>query len=107
MSGFELSGVYEVAHKAEYIFIINDFLPERLDLPRIKIDPSKTFDTQIEKNIRGVFDQKLIGEAQVQILLKHYLTGDKNFNLIDAYAKDFNVITSLKIHEYLNVGFFI
>jgi hypothetical protein len=104
--GFELSSEFSAQQKDDYQFIINDHYPEVSTIPRIKIDPSITFTPQIEKNIRGVFDSAYLSDIHVQKLLKLFFSKEGEFSLVDDYSKGFEKILTLKIHEYLNIGYF-
>ena len=106
-SGLECETKYNSDRKGDYLFIVNDYCPEIKDIPRIKIDPLKVFDFDVESNVRGVFDQRFIDDVQIQKLIKMFLTAETGFSLVDSYSDKFKNISSIKIHEYLNVGFFI
>lgn len=105
--GFGCDSEVQTDKMDEYCFIVNDYCPDILNIPRIKTDPSKTFTPDVEKSVRGSFDQKYIEDVQVQKLLKSFLSNEEEFSLINSYSNSFKNIISIKIHEYLNLGTFI
>jgi hypothetical protein len=106
-AGFELETDYTEENKEEIAFIINDYLPEAINLPRIKVDPSRNYSPFIEKNIKGTFDSNFINDLDVQKIIKLFIANETEFDLVDAYSKDSKKVRYFKIQDYLNVGFFI
>ncbi len=106
-AGFELETDYTEENKEEIAFVINDYLPDAINLPRIKVDPSRNYSPFIEKSIKGTFDSKFINDIDVQKIIKLFIANETEFDLVDAYSKDSKKVRYFKIQDYLNIGFFI
>lgn len=101
--GFELTQEYDKS--PGYLFIVDDYLKEITTLPRIQT--RSTIAEECKGNVRAFADEKFLGDPQVWSLLKSYFTDSEEFNLIDLFSTDYKNIYTLKIHDYLNVGYFI
>jgi hypothetical protein len=103
--GLELCTEYHKEHLAEYLFIVDDYLEELKILPRIQT--KKTISSACSSEVRGFFDENLTQSEEGKYLLNSYFSDAQNFDLIDRFSKDFQTVFTLKIHDYLNVGYFI
>ncbi|MDO9180883.1 MAG: hypothetical protein Q7U04_00675 [Bacteriovorax sp.] len=101
--GFELCSDFEKTN--EYLFIVDDYLEEIKNLPRIQTQ--KMLSAQSIPNVRGSFDQSFIGETHVNSLLQSYFCAGKDFDLIDQFSSDLKTAFNIKVHDYLNIGYFI
>ena len=81
--GFVCETIFKNEDLASYSFIVDDYCPEVVNLPRIKLDPEKTYSAEIEKNVRGVFDTKFLNDLSIQKLLKYHFSSGVEFNLIE------------------------
>ncbi|MDD4973185.1 MAG: hypothetical protein PHY93_02490 [Bacteriovorax sp.] len=103
--GLELCTEFDKEHLADYLFIVDDYLEELKILPRIQT--RKTIASACLSEVRGFFDENLINEEGARSLLNSYFSDAQNFDLVDRFSKDFQNVFTLKIHDYLNVGYFI
>lgn len=101
--GFELCQVYDKS--LEYLFIVDDYLKEISTLPRIQT--KEIIAEECKGNVRAYVDEKFLKESQVRNLLGSYFSDAEEFDLVDRYSKDYKNIYTLKIHDYLNIGYFI
>ena len=103
--GLELCTEYNKEHLADYLFIVDDYLEELKILPRIQT--KKTISSVCSSEVRGFFDENLTNSEEGKYLLNSYFSDAQSFDLIDRFSKDFKNVFTLKIHDYLNVGYFI
>jgi hypothetical protein len=87
-AGLECVSVFKKENVGDYCFVLNDHCPEVNNIPRIQ------------------FDKNFIDFPEVQKLFKLALS-ESELDLVGNYSNDFKKINSIKIHEYLNVGYFI
>jgi hypothetical protein len=104
--GWELADAITENDKAGFVFILNDYLPNISDYPRVKTNPLLTFAPQIEKCVRGTFDEKYIANANVKALLKAQFEAGPEFDFIDRYSQNLKQVYIFKLHDFLNVGYF-
>lgn len=104
--GLELDSKFEESHEGEYAYIVNDFCPEILDIPRLKINTDAVYTENMEAMVRGSIRQENVEDQNVLLLVKSFFVEDY-FDVIECFSKDFKLITSIKVHDYLNVGYFI
>lgn len=103
--GFEISADYDKSLNAEYLFIIDDHLPELRFFPRIQTKTS--LPQNCMPDVRSYVDISHLNDPSVKKLLSSYFSDAQNFDLVDSYSKDYKNIYSIKVHDYLNVGYFI
>lgn len=103
--GFELSTEYNSAHNAEYLFVVDDYLPDLKFFPRIQT--KKTIAAACLPDVRGCIDANQLANPNVLKLLSLYFSNTQSFDLVDRYSKDFKDVYNIKIHDYLNIGYFI
>lgn len=103
--GFELDSEYDQNNLAEYLFIIDDYLAELNFIPRIQTQ--KTLSAECLPSVRAFIDVTHLEDLSIKKLLGLYFSDTQNFDLVDRYSKDFKNIYTLKIHDYLNLGYFI
>ncbi len=101
--GFELCSSYD--KNSEYQFIVDDYLKDVVTLPRIQT--KSTLPKECEVNVRAVIDEKNLNMPEVKKLLGAYFSDAEEFDLVDRYSEEYKNIYTLKIHDYLNVGYFI
>ncbi len=101
-AGIELCQNYD--QNLEYQFIVDDYLSEITNLPRIqtKVQIAST----CEGNVRAFLDEKHLTADVVKALLTNYF-GSAEFDLVDRYSQAYHNIYTLKIHDFLNMGYFI
>jgi hypothetical protein len=101
-AGIELCQNYD--QNLEYQFIVDDYLSEITNLPRIqtKVQIAST----CEGNVRAFLDEKHLTADVVKALLTNYF-GSAEFDLVDRYSQAYQNIYTLKIHDFLNMGYFI
>lgn len=99
----------EIEHKPtageEYLFAVNNACPELDNLPRLQTNES--IDPKLVKNVRSYISEEMFKTTLSKKLLVSYFSESHDFDLVDRYSKEFKNIYNIKIHEYLNVGFFI
>ena len=88
-------------------FILDDHVPEFVNFPRIKTAANIALPPDLEKNVRGVFDQSLLDNIHVQRLLHDQFNNGPEYDFIERYSQNLRKVFILKIHEYLNIGYFI
>lgn len=103
--GFELDSEYDKNNLAEYLFIIDDYLAELNFIPRIQTQ--KMLSAECLPSVRAFIDVTHLEDLSIKKLLGLYFSDTQNFDLVDRYSKDFKNIYTLKIHDYLNLGYFI
>lgn len=103
--GIELNTEFDKNHTADYLFVIDDYLSDLKNLPRLQTKESLLSTCLSE--VRAFIDITQLEVSSVKKLMGSYFADDQGFDLVDHYSKDFKNIYSLKIHDYLNVGYFI
>lgn len=103
--GFELDSEYDKNNLVEYLFIIDDYLAELNFIPRIQTQ--KMLSAECLPSVRAFIDVTHLEDLSIKKLLGLYFSDTQNFDLVDRYSKDFKNIYTLKIHDYLNLGYFI
>ncbi len=102
-AGYELISEYNP--KIEFEFIVDDFLPELTQLPRVQI--KKSMAAQCVPQVRAHIDENLLSSEVGKKLLGHYYADFNDFNVVDYYSGQYKNIYTLKIQDYLNIGYFI
>lgn len=103
--GFELDSEYDKNNLAEYLFVIDDYLADLNFIPRIQTQLK--ISAECLPGVRAFLDATHLEDPSIKKLLGLYFSDNQNFDLVDCYSKDFKKIYTLKIHDYLNVGYFI
>jgi hypothetical protein len=101
--GFEL--IFKHVKGDEYLFAVDNACPDYLSIPRLKT--KNDIDPQLAPFVRSFISKNYIDSILGKNLLTAYFNEGLEFDLIESYSKDFKNIYTLKIHEYLNVGYFI
>lgn len=102
-AGFELSSEYD--QKSDYAFIVDDFMPELTSLPRLQLKTEIL--PQCQSQVKGYVEDSFFKEEEAEKLLAQYYAGFNDFNLVDHYSSQFKNIYTMKVQDYLNIGFFI
>ncbi|MBC7429283.1 MAG: hypothetical protein H7336_11765 [Bacteriovorax sp.] len=100
--GFELNYKHITGH--EYLFAVNDACPDVLNVPRLKTKDS--IDPKLAPFVKSFISEDYVSSIEGRKLLTSYFNDGLEFDLVDRYSKDFKNIYTVKIHEYLNVGYF-
>jgi len=101
--GFELD--YTYVEGSEYHFVIDSACPEVKNIPRLQI--SESLSSDLQPMVSGRINKEMFESEQGQALLSSYFHDALEFDLVDRYSKEMSNIYSIKIHEYLNLGYFI
>lgn len=101
--GLELHHQY--VEGENYLFAVNEACPKQDNLPRLQTQ--ENIDPKLAKNVRSFISEEMFKTGQGKKLLVSYFTESHDLDLVDRYSKDFKNIYNIKIHEYLNIGFFI
>lgn len=101
--GFELN--YKVTQDCEYLFVLDNAFPDILDIPRMQT--IQTIDPKFAPLVRCYFSEEFLESSAGKTLLESYFKDSVEFDLVERYSKSFKNIYTVKIHDYLNVGFFI
>ncbi len=88
-----------------YEFIINDYLPELNQFPRIQI--ASEMKEECLAQVRGVIDEVVYSNVTGKKLLQSYFNDGQELDIVDRYSREFKNVYTYKIHEYLNIGYFI
>lgn len=91
--------------KTEYEFIVDDFLPEVNHLPRLQI--KKTLAPECQSQVRAHLDDKFLASEESRKLLSRYYADFNDFDLVDYCSNQYKNIYTLKVQDYLNIGYFI
>ncbi|MEA9355249.1 hypothetical protein SHI21_03510 [Bacteriovorax sp. PP10] len=101
--GFELHQKY--VEGCEYLFIVDSACPELPTYPRLQI--SDSLNPKFAPYVRARISKEMFESVQGKKLLTSYFHDALEFDLVDRYSKDFKDIYTVKIHDYLNLGFFV
>lgn len=101
--GFELHQKY--VEGSEYVFIVDSACPELPTYPRLQI--SDKLDAKFFPYVRARISKEMFESVQGKKLLTSYFHDALEFDLVDRYSKDLKDIYTVKIHDYLNLGFFV
>lgn len=101
--GFELN--QSVVEGSEYRFAIDDVCPEVRNVPRLQV--SESVAEELQPMICGRINKEMFDSEQGRALLSSYFHDALEFDLVDRYSKEMSNIYSIKIHEYLNLGYFV
>ncbi|MBC7713948.1 MAG: hypothetical protein H7177_11455 [Rhizobacter sp.] len=100
--GFELNFKFVTGH--DYLFAVDNVCPDILTVPRLKT--KEGIDPKLAPMVRSFISEDYVSSVQGRKLLTSYFNDGLEFDLVDRYSKDFKNIYTVKIHEYLNVGYF-
>lgn len=101
----DLSSSYDQNHHADYLFIVDDYLAEIKQLPRIQT--KNTISSECLQEVRALIDGEYLESPEVKKLLDSYFSDKVDFDLVDLFSKDFKETYCFKIHDYLNIGYFV
>lgn len=101
--GFELD--YKYVEGSEYHFVIDSACPEVKNVPRLQM--SESLSAELHPLVCGRINKEMFDSEQGRALLSSYFHDALEFDLVDRYSKEMSNIYSIKIHEYLNLGYFI
>lgn len=101
--GFEL--VTEFKTKADYEFIVDDYHSEVKTFPRLQI--KKNIDPSCVEQVRAHIDEKILASTEGQALLSRYYADFNDFSLVDYFSNQYKNIYTLKVQDYLNIGYFV
>jgi hypothetical protein len=103
-NNFEIVHEYNKDLKDNYVFILDDYLlnvEEVSQLNRI----SSSFDEEKIHNLKGTLDFYYIKNRVIDNFFGTYFNSEDQFDLLDHYSKNFKELMTVKIQEYLNVGY--
>ena len=103
--GIELSSNYDKVYHSNYLFIVDDYLADLKILPRIQT--KNTISSECFPNVRAMIPSEYLDNSEVKTLLKYYFSDEEAFDLLSFFSRNFKNCYSFKIHDYLNVGYFI
>jgi hypothetical protein len=101
--GFELHQKFVEGN--EYVFIVDSACPELPTYPRLQI--SDKLDAKFAPYVRARISKEMFESVQGKKLLTSYFHDALEFDLVDRYSKELKDIYTVKIHDYLNLGFFV
>lgn len=101
--GFELHEKF--VEGQDYLFIVDGACPELPTYPRMQI--SDDLNAKFIPYVRSRISKDILGSEQGRKLLTSYFSDALEFDLVDRYSKDLKDIYTVKIHDYLNIGFFV
>lgn len=101
--GFHLSDTFNP--EMDYQFIVDDVCPEVVNYPRLQI--SNKLDAKFTPLVRSRITKEMFASEQARRLLASYFNEAHELDLVDRYSKELKDIYSIKIHDYLNIGFFV
>jgi hypothetical protein len=97
----------EFSSEKDYVFAVDAICPEVLNLPRLITDKSKELPAKLTPLVRAYINTENFSYPQAKKVLTDYFIETRDFDLVERYSSDFKNIYTLKIHDYLNIGFFI
>ena len=100
--GFELHQDY--TEGADYLFFVDGVCPHLPTYPRLQI--SDDLNVKFAPYVKARISKEMFESVQGKKLLASYFSDALEFDLVDRYSKDLKDIYTVKIHDYLNVGFF-
>lgn len=94
---------------SDYLFVVNDYLPEVRNLPRLHTKNMFFSEAYLDNQITAciVAGKNELKDAKAKELLKDYFSEEVRFDLIEKHSKKLQSISSIKIQDYLNIGFFV
>lgn len=101
--GFELISTH--SKEIRYSFVIDNVYPELKNVPRMQINES--ISDELKPMVCGRINKEMFDCEQGRALLSSYFHDALEFDLVDRYSKDMSNIYSIKIHEHLNMGYFV
>lgn len=101
--GFELEHSY--TEGSDYRFVLDNACPEIKNVPRLQI--SESLSAELLPMVCGRINKEMFDSEQGCTLLSSYFHDALEFDLVDRYSKEMSNIYSIKIHEYLNIGYFV
>lgn len=101
--GFELE--YTYVKGSNYNFVVDDACPLVRDVPRIQL--AESLSAELQPMVFGRINKEMFDSEQGRKLLSSYFYDAVEFDLVDRYSKEMSNIYSIKIHEYLNLGYFV
>jgi|GEM_PF-996680 len=91
----------------EYVyFILSDFAPSEIKFPRVELLEEK-MPRELAKKVRAKLSLNLVDQLEVRNLIKNYFNEGSEFDIVDRYSKDFKNIYTIKVQDFLNVGYFV
>ena len=104
MLDFELCSDFNREHVGKYLFIVDDYLPDLNIFSRIQT--KKTINPACQNEVRVFFNESFLKNELIYSMIKSYFSELRDFDLIDRFAKKNHNIYTLKIQDYLNIGYF-
>jgi hypothetical protein len=102
--GFELTNEFVPGDEASYSFAVDQYFAEA-HIPRVYTKNQDQF--KADGTAVSFFDQSFLTEDSVKYLLRAGFSKEADFDLIGHYSADFKNLFSVRIQDYLNVGYFI
>ena len=100
---FELESVY--SEGSNYQFCVNNACPEVKNIPRLQI--IEDINADLQPMVFGQINDVMFYNEEGRELLTSYFHDAVEFDLVDRYSKEMSNIYSIKIHEFLNIGYFV
>jgi hypothetical protein len=100
--GFEFSDTFE--NGETYAFAVDNACPDVLTVPRLQI--SQSLYPKLAPTIRGHISPEFFQFSQGKKLLQSHFNEAEELDLVDRYSKDLKTVYTVKLHDYLNIGFF-
>ncbi len=101
--GIEIHHQYVVSE--EYLFAVDNVCPEILNLPRLKTIEKLL--PELEANVRCRLNQDMMMSTLGKKLFETYFNETKDFNIVERFSAEMKKVINFKIHEALNIGYFI
>ena len=102
-SGFDLHT--QPIEGVNYDFILNDHCPELINIPRLQTIEKLT--PTVIPFVRSYIHKDLFLSTKGKQMLSSYFVDGVDVDLVDRFSKEYKQIYNVKIHDYLNMGFFI
>lgn len=97
----------EYSSEKDYVFAVDAVCPDVLNLPRLVTDKSKELPAKLTPLVRAYINAENFFYSQAKKVLSDYFIETQDFDIVERYSSDFKNIYTLKIHDYLNIGYFI
>lgn len=101
--GFELFENY--IEGEDYAFAVDNACPDVMSVPRLQI--SHSIYPKLLPAVRGHVSEEFFKYKYGKKLLMSHFNEAEELDLVDRYSKDLKAIYTVKIHDYLNIGFFV
>lgn len=96
---------YKCIEGNDYTFVVNNACPDVKNIPRLQF--GNAVNLELLPLVRSYINEDILKSNEGKKLLASYFNDAQEFDLTDRYSKELKDVYTVKVHEYLNLGFFI